>query len=242
MRDETDPMFDPQDWRIEDPHPELPLTEIDPHSARAWAALSRSKDRNIVRQHLIRIVGAIDMMSGLEYHNRNFCRIVGERALLPLSDPTALEKELFLVHETVAYLNRLGQFWYFVSSRLVKSTVPGWKDIIPTIAKFTRFRQKHSAHRSIDMPKSEDKPHVQEVHAWAFSSLGGCLFSRKPGKARIWSPTDFRNPYSMWTESYRCFQLIADGEHDTLNLSIERDHPVIIGEAYELISAVLSQQ
>jgi hypothetical protein len=234
-------MFAPDDFGIEDPYPQLPLADIHPHSARAWAALSRSKDRDIVRQHLIRIVGAIDMMSGLEYHHGNFCRIIGEPALLPSLHPLASERHLFLVHETVAYLNRLGQFYHFASSQFVSNTVPEWKDMIPTIAKFKRFRDKHSAHRSLDKPKSEDGPSVPEVHAWAFSSLGDHLFCPKPGTRPAVSPADFENSYKRWIERYLCYQLIDDGKHDTLNLSIEREHPVFIAEAYQLIAALLSK-
>lgn len=232
-------MFEPRNWRLEDPCPGLPLANINPPSSRAWAALIRSRDKDVVRRSFLGIVGAIDMMRGLEYHSGNFCRIINEIALLSLLDAVSLEKKLTLIHEGVAYLNRLGQFYYFASSRLVRGIVSDWNSIIPMIVKLKRFRDKHSAHRSIDKPKPGDKAHVQEVHAWVFSSLGGGLFSPKPGKARVWSPSDFMNQYKMWTESYFCFQLIGDGEHDTLNLCIERDHPVIISEAYELISAVL---
>jgi len=77
-------MFNLKDWRIEDPYPGTPLDEIDPHSSRAWAALSRSKDNDIVQQGFLNLVGAIDMMRGLEYHHTNFRNIVGEIALLPL--------------------------------------------------------------------------------------------------------------------------------------------------------------
>lgn len=241
MHDKSGSWFDPQNWHIDDPHPELALVEISPHSARAWAALSRAKDRNIVRQHLISIVGGIDMMRGLEYHNANFCRVVTELASLPFLDPTALERRLFLVHETVAYVNRLGQFYYFASSELVSSAVPAWSDIIPTIAKFKRVRDKHTAHRSLDVPRRDDDPFVQEMNAWSFSSLGGYMSFPKPGKTPPVSLSDFMDPHKAWTEYYPGFQLQGDGKRDTLFLSIERDHPIFIDEAYELISAVLSQ-
>jgi len=48
------------------------------------------------------------------------------------------------------------------------------------------------------------------------------------------------HPYRAWIESYLIFQLVGDGKHDTLDLSIERDHPALIAEAYELISMILS--
>lgn len=233
-------MFNLKDWRIEDSYPGTPLDEIDPISSRAWAALIRSKDNDVVQQGFLNLVGAIDMMRGLEYHHTNFCNIVGEIALLPLLDSRSSEKKLLLVHEAVAYLNRLGQFYHFASSQFVATKITSWENMIPTIIKFKRFRDKHGAHRSIDKPRREDNPHVQKVHAWSFSSLGGHLFSPKPGKAINLSKSDIMNPYRMWTEFYLCFQMIGDGENDTLNLSIEREHPIFIIEAYDLISSLLS--
>jgi hypothetical protein len=179
------------------------------------------------------------MMRGLECHYGSFRRIVTELAFLPVHGSTTSEKKLSLVHETVAYLNRLGQFYYFASSQFVSGTVPQWQDMIPTIIKFKRFRDKHSAHRSLDAPKPEDGFLDQEVHAWAFSSLGGTCSHPKPGTRPLGSFADWLNPYRQWIESYFFLQLKGDGKHDTLNLSVEREHPVFIGEAYNLISALL---
>jgi hypothetical protein len=241
MGDDTYPMFDPQYFRIEDPYPELPLGEIHPISSRAWALFCRSKTKDVVRLHLVRIAGAIDMMRGLDYHNANFCRVIAELALLPFLHPVASERHLFLVHETVAYLNRLGQFYYFASSQPVSNMVPKWRDMIPTIARFKIFRDKHTAHRSLDQPKREDRSSVQEVRAWAFSSLGGQHFHLKPGAKQATSPAEAMSSYKRWIENYLCFQLIGDGGQDTLNLSIEREHPTLMDEAYQLISTLLSE-
>jgi len=210
VNDEVDSLTDPKNWRIDDPRPGVPLTEIHPHSSRAWALLSRSKERDVVHQHLIRIVGAIDMLAGLEYHRANFCRTVAELAFIPMSHPAASERHLSLVHEAVAYLNRLGQFYYFASSHSVEETVPGWRNTIPTIVEFKRFRDKHSAHRSLDAPRPDDKPFTQQVHALALSSLGGWLFHPKPGRTPLTLPDDFRSPHRHWVDCYVLVQRELD--------------------------------
>lgn len=75
-----------------------------------------------------------------------------------------------------------------------------------------------------------------------FSSLGGSLLAPKPGYA---APTtieeeDTFNRNKLWTNSYLCFLLPENLPTDTHSLSIERDHPSLINEAYNLISTLLS--
>lgn len=233
-------VYNPEHWNVKDPHSDEPLEEINPLSARAWSALIRSKDKDVVKDGFMNLVGAVDIMHGLEYHHNRFCTIVNAIADLPLLDSMSEHNKRYLVHETVAYLNRLGQFNYFSSSTFVKDRITNWTEIVPTIMKFVRFRHKHSAHRSIDKPKEEDNPHLQRVHAWALSSIGPLGFAPKPGKKFSLNKDIINNSKKMWTESYVSFQLLGDDDNDTLNLSIEREHPVFLSEAYELFSSLLS--
>jgi len=231
-------VYNPEHWNVKDPYPDQPLEDINPISDRAWSALIRSKYKDVVKDGFMNLVGAIDIMHGLEYHYNHFCAIVNAIANLPLLDAMSEHNKRFLIHETVAYLNRLGQFYYFSSSSFTKDRVTNWQEIVPTIIKYVRFRHKHSAHRSIDKPMMEDNPHLQKVHAWALSSIGGLLLAPKPGRTSL--PDLINNPEKIWNESYICFQLMGDDVNDTINLSIEREHPVFIGEAYDLIFKLLS--
>ena len=79
-------MFDSQNWRLEDLCPSQPLNTITPISLRGWSALVRSKEKTVVKDGFINLVGAIDMMRGLDYHYEHFCIIVNEIAELPLLD------------------------------------------------------------------------------------------------------------------------------------------------------------
>lgn len=232
-------MFDPKDWHLKDPFPDQPLDKITPISLRSWCVLVRSKEKIVFKEGFLNLVGAIDMMRGLDYHHERFCTIVSEIAKLPFLDVQCEQKKLYLVHEAVAYINRLGQFYHFASSDFVKTRVSDWDKIIPTIIDYKKFRDKHSAHRSLDKPRKEDSSHLQQVHAWAISSISGNLFSPKPGKV---APMTLEYIFSgkRWTDSYLNFQLIGNSVTDTHNLSIEREHPLFINEAYKLISSLLS--
>ncbi len=230
-------MFNLKDWNLEDPCPDKPLSEISPLSLRAWSGLTRSKDNPVFEKGFLNLLGAVDMMMGMDYHHDNFCGIINSLAHLPFHI-TPKKEMRFLLHETVAYLGRLGQFYHFASSDFVISLVPTWDKIIPTIIKYKRFRDKHSAHRSIDKPRKEDSPHHLQLHALSFSSLGCYLFSPKPGI--LPESNGYSDFAKRWSEKYLCFQLAGDKDNETLNLSIEREHPVFMGEAYELISRLLS--
>lgn len=140
-------MFNPKDWNLEDPCPDKRLSEIFPLSVRAWSGLIRSKDNAVFEKGFLNLVGAVDMMMGLDYHHDNFCTIINTLTKLPYLYTLTKRESRFLIHEAVAYLNRLGQFYHFASSEFVTSVVPNWDKIIPTIIKFKRFRDKHSAHR-----------------------------------------------------------------------------------------------
>ena len=231
-------MFDPKYWNLDDPYSLLDLNDITPLSARAWSAFVRSKSKNIVKEGFLNFIGSIDMMLGLEYHYVNFCSILNEISELPILDVHLRDKKLSLIHEAVAYLNRLGQFYYFASSDFVTTKVNNWENIIPTIIKFKRFRDKHSAHRSLDKPRNQDSSHHQQIHALALSSIGGLIFSPKHGKNISITQTNFRQ--KIWTDAYPCFQLAGDEYNDTLNLCIEKEHPVFSSEAYDLIYTLLS--
>jgi hypothetical protein len=235
-------MFNIENWHIDDPYPHMHLDKIEPLSARAWSFLSRSKEKGVVQQGFLNVVGAIDMMSGMEYHHTNFCNIIREAAVLPSLHPRSSAKKRLLTHEAVAYLNRMGQFYHFASSQFVTGRVSDWESMISTIKKYKKFRDKHSAHRSIDKPRPEDNPHFQQVHAWSFSSLGGCLFAPKPGREFTLSKDNIVNPRRMWTDSYLCCQMIGGKKNETLNLSIEREHPVFISEAHSLVENLLSME
>ena len=89
----------------------------------------------------------------MEYHHENAMGLVLRLAEIPLMSDDGENIRNRLRHEVVAYLNILGQFFYFSKSDFVSKRVRDFEPIIPTITKFVRFRMKHSAHRSLDWPR-----------------------------------------------------------------------------------------
>ena len=57
--------------------------------------------------------------------------------------------------ELVAYLNRLGQFYYFTKSTFVTNINKTALSLIPRIDELKIFRMKNTAHRSLDAPRDE---------------------------------------------------------------------------------------
>ena len=99
------------------------------------------------------------MIDGLIYHHSNYIKAM--YSLYPFTTETysnklKVEKNGMLYkvmrHETIAYLNRLGQFYYFAKSQ--KSIMIC--DLMPTIIKFIPLRMKGTAHRALDAPRTND--------------------------------------------------------------------------------------
>lgn len=138
-------------FNVWDPCPGVPFDEITPLSRRCWSLLVRNKDGPTLQEGYSQIAGAIEMLSGLEYHHDNVVRISGMLAAEEMEDDTSV------YHEAVAYVNRLGQIYYFAKSPLASRCVSDLSGAIPTILKYLPFRMKHSAHRSIDYPRGESE-------------------------------------------------------------------------------------
>ena len=101
------------------------------------AVLENLKNKEAYHQQ---IKGVALMVKGLQYHYDNF--------LSKVDHPTS--EDWF--HEVTAYINRLGQIFYFLKSDFIKVT----DSEIPIICKAIPFRMKFSAHRHLDKPWSGD--------------------------------------------------------------------------------------
>lgn len=223
-----------------DPLPGVPLEMISPLSKRAYVLMMRSRDKALLHEGFLNIAGAIEMLAGLEYHHDNVLRL-SQR----LADGEALD-EAFLYHEAVAYVNRLGQFYYFAKSELVSKAVNDGLAIIPTIRRFLPFRMKHAVHRSLDDPRDETED-IRILQAMSLSRAWGRMMTLKPGAAPPHLPSEavldeagmaqFRQ--MQWRNSYVTFQLFDEGASSYLNLILEKEHPTISAEAYQLLSAVI---
>jgi hypothetical protein len=227
-------------YNFQDAHAGLPLEQIPELSERAWSLIARNKDKPLLQEGLFNIGGAVEMLSGMEYHASNI--VVGCRALAC----GGLSNELFLYHEVNAYLNRLGQFYYFTQSDLVKRVLVDPVVTIPIIRKFVVFRHKYAAHRSIDMPRKEDIDSVLWLQARSLAGLGGKILSPRPGAAPLvpidgsFNLAELRQ--RIWRDYYFTVQIYDVQQKAHVNLTVEVDHPLIAQEAYALLETVIMHE
>ena len=99
-------------WTIKDRHPELTLEEIVPVSLRAFSLVSRNNEALASKEGAMNLLGVLDMLEALDYHFNNFISLKN-------SDSNINQK-----HEAVAYLNRVGQLYYFTKSDFTKELIP----------------------------------------------------------------------------------------------------------------------
>ena len=228
---------------FKDPNEGIPLNEILPLSERAVSHIARSRHLPILKNSFVNIFGAVEMMQGLTYHHAHFMSLVKS---CHTTAPTIQTSEAFR-HEVVAYLNRLGQFWSFSKSDLIKKCCASPEVALPTFNKLIVFRHKHTAHRSIDQPKTEDDDDLQVMNAISLSVLGGQFFHPKPGHS-LPNLSSIPTRSDKDLDELRChlyknfyfgFQIYDVKHSDHVNFLIERDHELIMREAYCLIDALL---
>jgi hypothetical protein len=229
-----------ENFNASDPNDGAELQQIQPLSQRALSLMLRNRAKPLLREGFLNIVGAIEMLSGLEYHHDNIVHLSDSLAAGAAIDETCL------YHEAVAYVNRLGQFHYFAKSPLVAKALPNATATIPTIEKFLPFRMKHAAHRSIDYPRGESED-TQLLQAMSFTRSTGRMMTLKPGASEVRLPqggtrdavamAEFRR--RQWQDSYLTFQLYDEGRNVHIDLVVQREHPQVCSEAYGLLSAAV---
>lgn len=213
-----------------DPHPEPQLNQIHPVSERALSWLARaSRTSGFPQERSVQIAGAVKMLAGLDYHHGNFIqhvaqlepywkRLDGIRKYFkerhgekngPLYWITDSERLMLdgLTHEAFAYISRLGQYYAFAKALRLHS-------LLPRAAELMVFRHKHTAHRSIDLPRKEDDPEVQEMQAMAL------------GFGQMFDATYFP-----------MFQ-IHDHRGIYVYFHMRDDHPIIMQQAFELLQKI----
>lgn len=208
-----------------DPCPGIRLAEIRAPLSRAQAWVSRTqRDPTFDDSLSVQIIGALHILEGMDYHfqaymahvhagegyiqrrHHFFDHIAPQQVAIDGRDiPRRSNQEAFhlnaLHHEAVAYLNRMGQFFFFARQLGKLSQIPRLCELMP-------FRNKYTAHRSIDEKRGEGAG-VQEHQAMAFHF----------------------NLYTL--KGVIRFQIPVDGGH--LEFCPPEDHPVLITQAVDLL-------
>lgn len=126
----------------------------------------------VVESYKLELAGLLDIVQGLEYHYKNFEKI--EKRYINSQEKLFSEGILHprpnnknMIHEIVAYLNRLGQLDSLVRSPWFNSCTLE-EEIGKNCSIFLAimpFRSKFAAHRSVDYPRKIDTEHQKASQA-----------------------------------------------------------------------------
>ncbi|MDR9403895.1 MAG: hypothetical protein RI580_10685 [Halothece sp. Uz-M2-17] len=210
-------------WKVEDPFPDLRLEDINPISQRIFSLMCRQREHHLLKQHFFEISGAIDMTAALDYHYDLFIKHKNNIAM------NENMSHLPLKYEAIAYVNRLGQFYYFYLSDLCSNLRESYENSL--FVKITKkFRMKNTAHRSIDSPRRESIEE-QLAHALIFTDtmLRGTSLGATPLPHK-----------EKWEKMKVIFKSNRLNSTENINLILEEDHDKIMGELFSFFKDLLS--
>lgn len=196
-------------WTIKDKYPEKSLEDIKLGSDRIFSLWSRNIE-NIKKQfdYAVNVIGVLDTLEALDYHYENY---------ILLKDS---EKKNNQKHELSAYLNRVGQLYYFTTSDFVREYIPEPLEIMTKVNELKIFRMKNTAHRSIDAPRNET-PEIQRRQA--ISLLGFTSYFIIHGDRKQYLlPSDSKDESSQWHY-----------------FTPETDHKIIFEQTYCLMKLII---
>ena len=77
------------------------------------------------------------------------------------------------------------------------------------------------------------------MQAWGLSSMGGLMFTPKPGAQVARSTEEMLDSRRQWTQNCMCLQMLISNENEFLNFGVEKEHPQIVAEAFSLVEALV---
>ncbi|RIV68705.1 hypothetical protein [Flagellimonas aequoris] len=147
-------------WTVKDRYPDKELEEINPISLRIYSLVARNKTDFEENKNAVEILGALKMIEALDYHYQNY---------IDCSEDKFLTNR---IHETVAYLNRLRQFYYFLISKFLKTTFGIEPEkMTPKILELIKIGMVETAHRALDYKKSHISKERKYTSALTFIGI-----------------------------------------------------------------------
>ena len=219
-------------YHFNDRYSKFALSEIPNGISKIQSLIVRRKSHELVANHFYTLAGALEMLIGMCYHYQNVLKLKVELGIELFPDSRIMEN---IQHESIAYLNRVGQFYHFATSKIISARIADINVIAPTLCNAIVFRNKHAAHRSIDKPRNQDTPYMQEQHAISMNKYGGFIWLPKPGHR----PSNNRLERD-WSNYYPTSQVQLDDGKTVLYFSVEKDHSKLTSEAYAIFEAALS--
>jgi hypothetical protein len=195
-------------FTIFDPFPQKSIEEISSYADKSDALYCRNK--KLIKEGFLQIIGAIFALQGLEYHYNNFINLtqkINPKSPIDLFTNGKIIKDSS--HEMIAYLNRLGQFREFYKSKLFNK----YRGIKKSeMKKYLYLRDNYSAHRAIDRINHNEQDYYLEI----LMSVG-----------------------SLWNKNgNREFQY-QDKKGKWVRLDLKNEHKLIMKEAYTIIEAII---
>ncbi|WP_339609075.1 hypothetical protein [uncultured Roseivirga sp.] len=196
-------------WTVKDRHPELPLQDITRISHRAFSFVSRNMATLNPKDGAMNLLGVLDILEALDYHFDNFINLKNS------------DVEINQRHEAVAYLNRIGQLYYFTLSDFTARHIPNAISYMSKVNDLKVFRMKSTAHRSLDFPKGESEEYQNRQ---ALTMLGATN-SKVLGKLEYILPV--QNKSTKKTEWHF--------------FTPETDHEIVMTQSYKLIELIIDK-
>lgn len=155
---------DVKNWRVDDHFPGVAIDDIPLLSDKLNTLYARAIDREHLQSSFLQLAGVIFMAKELEYHFSNFQRLVNFAGLPTVERFNGSERNKSIDEakfEAIAYINTVGR---------INAWIHHIDAHAPKIAEISQsFRNKHTAHRSIDATRGESDD-LQDLQAFVFMS------------------------------------------------------------------------
>lgn len=231
--------------------------EPDGYRAKLRYLFAKHKQSKIFEENELELMGLVDMVGGLEYHYENFARMEGVRReefrkfIEEKSETSTMSENI--IHEAVAYLNRLGQVYTLLKSKWVQRYLMEENLAVycPTILSLIPLRNKFASHRSIDDPRGETPTQLANHAALSYGVNWG---GKKITNDSLALEFDGLNIVFKIQISKNHRSLILTKFHPTLtndieefsgetlwvNFTLTNNHPIICDEIINVIKKILT--
>lgn len=153
------------------------------------------------------IVGLLDTLEALDYHFDNFIKLKENNNITSKQ-----------THEVVAYLNRIGQVYYFLNSTFTKAIIRNPLEDCSKVKELAVFRMKNTAHRSIDQPHGETEEYRNRQVLSLLPIATGPLYDKQC--------------YSIPKEN-------SSNQTEYTYFTPEVDHEIIMKQCYKLLETII---
>ena len=193
---------DVNNWRVDDHFPGVAIDSIPLLSDKLNSLYARAIDRKHLKASFMQLAGIIFMAKELEYHFSNFRQLTNSAGLTTgerINDSRRNRSIDEAKFEAIAYINTIGRINAWLHH--IRANAPKITEISNS------FRNKHTAHRSIDAPRGESDD-LQDLQAFVFMS-------------------------NLWNSQGDLLFQIQKKLGETVELNITQEHTIISNEILE---------